>query len=126
MKKTNIIYWIFTGLAAAMMLLSSIPDIMNDPEAIKIVSTHMGYPKYFIPLIGWAKILGVIGILIPGFPRVKEWAYAGLVFDLLCAIASFIALGDPFADWVCMLLPLALVMCSYIYYHKRLKLQKAS
>ena len=78
MKKTKIIYWIFTGLLAAGMLLGSIPDIMSTPEAVAIVTTHLGYPAYFIPFIGVAKLLGAVAILIPGFPRIKEWAYAGL------------------------------------------------
>ncbi len=78
MKKTKTIYWIFTGLFAGIMMLSAIPDIIKVPDAVQMVSTHLGYPVYFLPFIGVAKLLGAIAILIPGYPRIKEWAYAGL------------------------------------------------
>ena len=72
MKKTKTIYWIFTGLLAVLMLVSSIPDIMVVPQAVDMITTHLGYPRYFIPFIGVAKFLGVIAIVVPGFPRLKE------------------------------------------------------
>ena len=121
MKRTNIIYWILTGLAAAMMLLSGIPNILSVPDAVALISKHLGYPPYFIPMIGVAKVVGSIAIVIPGFNRIKEWAYAGLIYDLTAAIYSMIALGDPFSGWVFILLPIALLVGSYIFHHKRLK-----
>lgn len=120
MKKTNIIYWIFTGLFSFMMLGSAIPDIMVDPIAVQGMHTELGYPVYFIPFIGVAKTLGVIAILIPGFPRIKEWAYAGLFFDLIGATFSIAAIGKP--DWMFMVLPVALGVVSYVFYHKRRKM----
>jgi len=90
MKKTKVLYWIITGLFSAFMLLSSVPDIVSSPDAIKIMN-HLGYPNYFIPFIGVAKLLGIIAILIPGFAGIKEWAYAGLAFDLIGATYSAIA-----------------------------------
>jgi hypothetical protein len=119
MKKTNILYWIFNGLFAALMLFSAIPDIMVDPIAVQGMHTELGYPIYFIPFIGVVKTLGVIAILIPGFPRIKEWAYAGLFFDLIGATYSIIAIGKP--DWIFMALPLALAVCAYVFYQKRRK-----
>jgi uncharacterized membrane protein YphA (DoxX/SURF4 family) len=126
MKKTKIIYWISTGLLLLFMTASSIPDVMNDPDAIKVISTHLGYPPYFVPLIGIAKLLGVIAILIPGFPRVKEWAYAGFVFDLGGAIYSLNAVGDPFSDWWPLLIGIAFIAVSYVYHHKMLREKSAS
>ena len=79
------------------MLFSSIPDVMATPEATKFMSGMLGYPAYFTPFIGVAKILGVIAILIPGFPRIKEWAYAGLAYDLIGAVYSGIAVGPVFS-----------------------------
>ena len=76
MKTTKILYWIFTGLMAAFMLLGAIPDVLRIPAAVD-VSTHLGYPAYLLPFIGVAKILGVIAVLVPGFQRLKERAYAG-------------------------------------------------
>jgi hypothetical protein len=119
MKKTNIIYWVLTGLFAGLMLFSAIPDILSTQEAVTFMSS-LGYPGYFLPFIGVAKVLGVIAILIPGFPRIKEWAYAGLIFDLIGATYSIIAMGTPFSGWVFMLIFLLLGAGSYIYYHKKL------
>lgn len=121
MKKIKIIYWIVTGLFAFFMLGSAIPDILMMQLAIDGMHTGLGYPIYFVPFIGVAKALGVIAILIPGFPRIKEWAYAGLMFDLIGAIYSMIAVGTPAADWMPALLPLVVGVLSYVYYHKKLK-----
>lgn len=124
MKKINILYWTFTILFALMMLGSSIPDILMDPIAIEGFR-KMGYPSYLLPFIGVAKLLGVIAIVVPGFARIKEWAYAGLVFDLLGATYSIIASGESVAAWGFMIIPLALATGSYIYYHKRVQLKLA-
>jgi uncharacterized membrane protein YphA (DoxX/SURF4 family) len=121
MKKTKIIYRVFTGLLAALMLFSSIPNIISNPQSVDLITKHLGYPAYFIPFIGVAKLLGVVAILIPGFPRLKEWAYAGFMFDLIAAIYSSISVGDAFANWAPMLIGPALIACSYIFYHKKLK-----
>jgi hypothetical protein len=123
MKRTKILYWVFTIIAAGLMLTTVIPNIMVTDEWVEIMHKQMGYPIYFIPFIGWAKLLGVIGILVPGFPRLKEWAYAGLFFDLIGVTYSSLALGTPIVQCLPMLmfiLPLAL---SYIFYHK---LQKSA
>src|SRR3712207_4028746 len=108
MKKTKVLYWIFTGLFSAMMLGSAIPDIILDPIAVKGMHQDLGYPVYFIPFIGVAKVLGVIAILVPGFRTIKEWAYAGLIFDLIGATYSIIAAGAPVSAWLPMILPLSL------------------
>jgi len=121
MKKTKIIYWIFTIIFAGFMLFSSIPDIMKNPSAVDLITTHLGYPSYFIVFLGVAKLLGSIAILVPGFPRIKEWAYAGLTFDLIAGLVSFIAVGDPISKWAFMVVFLILPAGSYIFYHKKLK-----
>lgn len=121
MKKTNIFYWIFTALFAGLMLFSGIPDVMSHPMAVQGMHHELGYPLYFIPFIGVAKVLGAIAILIPGFARIKEWAYAGLFFDLIGATFSIIAVGKP--DWVFMFLPFSLGITSYALYRRREKLR---
>ena len=123
MKKTNSLYWIFTLLFAAMMFFSAIPDVFSYPVAVKGMHGELGYPLFFVPFIGVAKVLGVIAILVQRFPRLKEWAYAGLFFDLIGATYSIIAVGKP--DWMFMVLPLGLGITSYIFYQKRRKLQEA-
>jgi hypothetical protein len=122
MKSTKTLYWIFTGLFGAFMLFSAIPDIMVVEMAVKGMHTDLGYPVYFIPFIGVAKALGVLAILVPGYPRLKEWAYAGLFFDLIGATYSIIAVGKPVDQWIFMIVPLAVASLSYIYYHKKRRL----
>ncbi len=118
MKRTKVLYWILTGVMAAFMLIASIPDVLQIPEAVAIF-TRLGYPRYLLLFIGIAKILAVIAILSPGFHRLKEWAYAGLVFDLIGALYSHIAVGDSFGDWVFAILGLLLVGGSYFFYRRK-------
>ncbi|SDP99942.1 DoxX-like family protein [Mucilaginibacter sp. OK268] len=119
-KKINIIYWVFTGLLLAAMGLGAIPDLLSMPEALAVFK-HLGYPAYLSPFMGAVKLLGVIAILIPGFPRIKEWVYAGFVFDLTGATYSGLASGDQIPQVLPMLIGYALIIGSYIYHHKRLK-----
>ncbi len=125
MKKTNIFYWIFTGLFSFLMIGSAIPDVVSAEIAVQGFG-EIGMPAYLLPFVGIAKLLGVIAILIPGYPRIKEWAYAGLVFDLLGATYAIAAAGKPAPNWLFMALPLFLAAASYIFYHKKLRQQKAS
>jgi hypothetical protein len=121
MKKTKILYWVFTGPIAAFMLFSGIQNAMVTKASVDLLSTMLHYPVYIIAFLGVAKILGVIGILIPGYPRIKEWAYAGLCFDLIGALYSGISIGEPFSGWVFMLLFIAVLMLSYVFYHKKIR-----
>jgi uncharacterized membrane protein YphA (DoxX/SURF4 family) len=118
----KIVYWIVTGLMAAFMLMASIPDVLQIPEAVAVFK-HLGYPTYLLPFIGIAKILGVITILVPGFPRLKEWAYAGLVFDLIGALYSHISVGDPPSNWIFPIIGLLLVVGSYVFHRRKLNYQ---
>ncbi|MDD9271643.1 DoxX family protein [Paenibacillus sp. GCM10023248] len=121
MRKTIVIYWIFTGLLAALMLMGSIPDVMSVPSAVELFQ-HLGYPAYLLPFLGIAKILGVIAIVVPGFPRLKEWAYAGFVFDLAGAMYSSIAVGDPASSWLMFPIGFILIAGSYVYANKKANL----
>jgi len=125
MKRINILYWIFTGLVAFMLGFGAIFDAMMVPEAMEHI-THLGYPDYIVPFLGVAKMLGVIAILVPGFPRIKEWAYAGLAYDIIGALYSHIAFGEGIAMWGGLIVGLALIATSYILYHKRLAYQVAT
>jgi hypothetical protein len=117
MKKIKRIYWITTVVFAAFMLFSAIPDILMQPEALKFI-TELGYPVYFILLLSYAKVLGAIALLIPGFPRIKEWAYAGFFFDLIGAIVSLIAAKGFEIGILILLLPLVLAIISLVYSRK--------
>lgn len=123
MKKVNIFYWIFTGLFGLLMFFSAIPDVMSSPVAIEGMHNGLGYPVYFVPFIGVAKMLGVVAILVPGFPKIKEWAYAGLFFDLIGATYSIIAVGN-ISGVSFMILPIALGIASYAIYTRRRSLQQ--
>ncbi len=118
MKKVNIAYWVITGLFAAFMLFSAIPDIMMVPEAVTMV-TGLGYPKYIIPFLGVAKTLGAVAILIPNFDRIKEWAYAGLFFDLIGAAYSIIAKEGFQVQMTFMVLPIGFLFLSHYLWHKK-------
>ena len=117
MKKVRIAYWIVTGLFAAFMLFSAIPDILSTEEAKKIFD-QIGMNQAMLPFLGIAKVLGAIAILIPSFDRLKEWAYAGLFFDLIGATYLMIAAGIPATDWGFMVLPIGLGIASYVLYHR--------
>jgi hypothetical protein len=111
------LYWIVTGLMSAFMLMASIPDILQIPQAVEIFA-HLGYPTYLLPFIGIAKTLGVAAVLLPVSSRLKEWAYAGLVFDLIGALYSHLSVGDPPAAWAMAVIGLVLVTGSYALYRR--------
>lgn len=120
MKRTNIIYWILTGLFAFVMFGSAIPDVLM-MDVAKQGFEEIRMPAYLLPFVGLAKILGVVAILIPDNPKLKEWAYAGLTFDLIGATYSVAASGKKLENWAPMLLFIALALGSYYYYHKKLE-----
>jgi uncharacterized membrane protein YphA (DoxX/SURF4 family) len=99
-------YWISTGLVGLDFLVGGAFQIARSPEAVQGFA-HLGYPTYFVILVGIWKLLGAIALLVPGFPRLKEWAYAGIFFDLTGAVVSIVAVGD---GWGPAMLPLAFLV----------------
>jgi hypothetical protein len=87
MKAKAIGYWVCTGLTVFAFLPGGIFYLIRAPEAVAGV-LHLGYPMHFIPLLGVWKVLGAIAIVVPRFPVVKEWAYAGMMFDLTAAVVA--------------------------------------
>jgi uncharacterized membrane protein YphA (DoxX/SURF4 family) len=120
MKTTNIIYWISTILLCAGMGMGAVMDALNNPEAVKMLHDQLGYPVYFAAFIGVAKLLAVITILVPGLPKLKEWAYAGLTCDFSGATYSGWAIGGADPKLAFMLIFFAVLAVSYIYHRKRL------
>jgi DoxX-like protein len=118
-KRDTIIYWTSTGLFCAFMMTSVIPNILSSQEWVTIFE-QLGYPLYMLPFLGVAKLLGIIGVLVPGFPRIKEWAYAGLFFDLTGATYSALAAFGFDPQMLVMLVPFGLGAASYVYHHKRM------
>ena len=92
MRGKNIAYWTTTILVAFFMSggVTQVAQYKNNPHGIV---PELGYPMYFFAIIGVWKVLGAIAILVPRFPRLKEWAYAGIFFDLTGAAASCAAVG---------------------------------
>jgi hypothetical protein len=122
-KTINTLYWIFTILFCALMIFSAWSSIVVNEDSIKLIHGMLGYPQYFIPFTGWAKLIGAIVLLIPGYGRIKEWAYAGLFFDLIAAVYSGIAVSKTFDPlMLTMLIWFAPGILSYIYWHKKIKL----
>ena len=92
-KRNLIIYWIFTALFTIGMLASGIQQLLRTKEMTDMV-THLGYPLYFMSIIGTWKILGVIAVLMPGVKLLKEWAYAGFFFVMTGALVSHLLISD--------------------------------
>src|SRR5262249_49985719 len=109
---------------AAFMLLASIPDVLQAPEAVAIFG-HLGYPQYLLPFLGTAKALGVLTILAVGIPRLKEWAFAGLVFDVVGALYSHLSVGDTPTLWMPAVIGLLLLSASYTLYQAQLRQQNS-
>jgi uncharacterized membrane protein YphA (DoxX/SURF4 family) len=93
MKGKRIGYWVTTAIVAFVLLVGGAMDLMRPADAVELI-THLGYPLYFMTIIGAWKVLGAIVLLVPRVPRLKEWAYAGIVFDFTGALASHAARGD--------------------------------
>jgi len=88
----NAIYWIATALLASELLLGGVWDVLRVPQ-VHVIIDRLGYPSYFLVILGIWKLLGAVAVIVPGFPRLKEWAYAGVVFDLTGALASNLVSG---------------------------------
>jgi len=107
-----IAYWTTTILGPASFVIGGVLNLMQTEQVVSTMG-HLGYPAYFASILGAWKLLGAIAIVIPRFPRLKEWAYAGFFFDLTAAAISRAAVGDSAADIVAPLMFLALVLASW-------------
>jgi uncharacterized membrane protein len=93
----TIAYWVTTVLVVLVMASGGVFDLLRPPQVVEIV-TRLGYPVYFCVIIGVWKVLGAVALLLPRTPRLKEWAYAGIFFDLTGAAASHFAVSDSPSD----------------------------
>ncbi len=106
-------YWVTTGLVAFAMIAGGIGDMLL-PEPVVKALTHLGYPAYFGRIIGIWKFLGGVAILAPRRPLLKEWAYAGIVFDLTGAACSHIYSGDSAKEILPPVILLGAMVASYL------------
>ena len=114
-KTRKIAYWIFTVWLALGMVSTGLVQVTKTktgPGGVDMVS-HLGYPIYFLTIIGVWKILGAIAVLIPKFPLLKEWAYAGFFFVMTGALMSHIICGSPMGEIFPSILLLALTIVSW-------------
>jgi hypothetical protein len=113
-KRNKIIYWISTLWLALGMMSTGIVQLLNVKEETEFM-IRLGYPVYFLTLLGLWKILGVVAVLIPKFPLLKEWAYAGFFFAMSGAIFSHAAVGDSAKDFFGPVLLLILTVVSWYF-----------
>ncbi len=121
MKNVKILYWIFTFLFIAFTLLTSISQVISAKSSVEVMNI-LKFPLYILPFLGLAKFFGVIAIVLPYFPKIKEWAYAGIMFDYLGATYAMIAAGGRIDKWGFMIIPILLWCLSYFYNTKLSKI----
>jgi hypothetical protein len=112
MNQRNIGYWVATVLFSLVYFGSGLADVLHASPVVQTLG-HLGYPAYFASIIGPWKIAAAITLVAPGLPKVKEWAYAGVVFDLTGALASHAVLGDHGPKQVVPIVLLGLLVVSY-------------
>lgn len=118
MKKVAIAYYIITVLLSVFILLGAFFDVTAAPAGKEIIK-HLGYPVYLLYIVGWAKILGIIGIWQNKFPTLREWAYAGLMIDVVGALASHLFSGDGPSVYGGAVVGIVLVGLSYGLFRKK-------
>ncbi|QEM13176.1 DoxX family protein [Mucilaginibacter rubeus] len=117
MKRNKIIYWIATLWLALGMVSTGAVQLMKMKSGAGGADSvaHLGYPAYFLTILGFWKVLGVIAVLVPKFPVVKEWAYAGFFFAMSGAIFSHLAAGNAVNEIFPALLLLVLTVISWYF-----------
>ena len=124
-KRDKIIYWVATIWLSLGMLSTGAVQFLRSKEEMDLFA-HLGYPVYFLTLLSIWKFLGVVAVLIPKFPILKEWAYAGFFFAMSGAIVSHLALGDAAKDYFGPTLLLVLTVVSWYFRPAERRVQAAS
>ncbi len=116
-KTTKIIFWVTTTLI--FLFEGVLPAFTSQTEMAKEGIRHLGYPEYFGTMLVVFKVLGTLALIIPQVPaRIKEWAYAGFVFDFIFACGSHWAVDGFGGQTIFPLIVLAILLVSYVTYHK--------
>src|SRR5690349_4516942 len=121
-KRNKIIYWVATLWLALGMTSTGIVQLLKTNEEINLM-TQLGFPTYTLTILGVWKILGVIAVLVPRFPLLKEWAYAGFFFNMTGAVFSHLASGSPSKDLFGPILLIVLAATSWYFRPAERKLQ---
>ena len=119
----KVMYWVSTGLVAALSIFAAFTYLSGVPQAVEGFA-HVGYPQQLRVLLGIAKLLGAVTLVVPGFPKLKEWAYAGFTFAWICAFFAHYLAGDgPVA--ISPLVLIVLLAVSYVTRPPSRRLQTA-
>jgi uncharacterized membrane protein YphA (DoxX/SURF4 family) len=113
LKTRSVIYWISTVLIALAYIFGGISQVMRSPESVEGIVHHLGYPMHFLILLGVWKFLGGVAILVPRFPLVKEWAYAGMFIDATAASVALASAHDSVFQIIAPLVMAALLIVSW-------------
>lgn len=105
-------YWTTTAIVVAESGVGGLMDLLHQPPFVMTME-HLGYPPYFATILGVAKLLAVPVLLAPGLPRLKEWAYAGVMINMVGAAASHLGASDPPSNLVAPLAFAALALASW-------------
>ena len=116
-KTMRVVYWTLTGLFCSLQGWAALQYLIEAPRMMASIHA-LGYPIYFVKLLGIAKLLGITAILYGGFPRLKEWAYAGFTFDTVGAFFSHISSGDTLLVAAVPLLFCAAQLASYFLWKR--------
>lgn len=122
-KRNNIIYRIATIWLSLGMFSTGLVQLTGMKEEVEKTHNHLGYPTYFLTIIGIWKLLGTTAVLIPRFPLLKEWAYAGFFFVMTGAIFSHIACGDALKEYLGPSLLIILTVVSWYFRPAERRLQ---
>ena len=114
-KRDKIIYWVATVWLALGMVSTAIVQLAKMKEEVEKTSLALGYPTYFLTIIGVWKLLGVLAVLVPKFPLLKEWAYAGFFFLMTGAIISHLSVADQAVELFGPTLLLTLTIVSWYF-----------
>jgi len=111
-----IVYWVATLIIALELAAGGVWDILQIAYVHDLVVEHLGYPAYFLVILGVWKIPGAVTLLVPRFPRITEWAYAGAFFTYSGAVASHLAVGDSVSVWWGPFVFAGIMLVSWILY----------
>ena len=118
MKNLNVYYWISIGLVLFFIVPGSIMNLMQTPDWVQVFD-DLGYPIYLLPFLGIAKLSASVVLVIPYFKRLKDWAYAGLFFDLTGAVYSGLMVSGFDPAMIIMFIAMGAVLTSYWLWLKK-------
>ena len=117
-KANDRVYWISTAVFVVLMVFSASQELAHAPELVEAMEV-LGFPIYVLSMLGTAKLLGVVALLAPGWPHLKEWAYAGFAFDLGGGFIAHLIMEDTLERTLPSLVCFLVVAVSYVAYRLR-------